>query len=243
MLAKPSVGVGVLVGGKFNYKTFFKCKFTRNLTTGSFPSDPARNFVEVSSPRFVLIFMCAFTVTQETRIRYAGTLLIFSQLSWNLNHGKRVQSRYSFRCLWHWGILTVSLSSPQFQTSTAKLRHYLSGECTQYLFHVNTAVNLITWYAGDYICSSWQFICPADFRDSKKGYRVERFYSTFPGPALLPFMEGVPTPSGGPFLPVMCVLTATTPIRLQNSNKINIHDVFPHRWGHCSSPVQLFCEY
>jgi hypothetical protein len=72
----------------------------------------------------------------------------------------------------------VSLSSPQFQTSTAKLRHYLSGECTQYLFHVNTAVNLITWYAGDYICSSWQFICPADFRDSKKGYRVERFYST-----------------------------------------------------------------
>jgi hypothetical protein len=64
-------------------------------------------------------------------------------------------------------------------------------------------------------------------RDSKKGYRVEKFFSTFLGPPLPPSLKGKSFP---PLAAVRsfrsCASSPPPPIRPQNSNKI--HDVFPH---------------
>ncbi|KAJ6598084.1 hypothetical protein DFH09DRAFT_1071134 [Mycena vulgaris] len=49
------------------------------------------------------------------------------------------------------------------------------------------------------------------FRDSKNGYRVEKFFSTLGQTPPPPHIgKEVPTPSGGPRFRVMCGLTATT---------------------------------
>jgi hypothetical protein len=82
---------------------------------------------------------------------------------------------------------------------------------------------------------------PRGNRDSKKGYRVEKFFSTHLGPPLPP----PPSIKGRKFPPLAADrsfrsgLSSPSPPVLGHK----VHDVFAHRRGYCSSAVQLFYRY